>query len=53
MHLADLPAYAEAQRQAAAEYAAPSVWTRKSILNVANSGRFSSDRTVARYAAAI
>ncbi len=53
MHLADLPAYAQAQRQAAAEYTAPSVWTRKSILNVANSGRFSSDRTVAEYAAAI
>jgi starch phosphorylase len=28
-------------------------WARKVILNVANSGRFSSDRTIAEYAAEI
>jgi starch phosphorylase len=53
MHLADLPSYTEAQRGATATYAMPSFWTAKSILNVAHSGRFSSDRTIAEYAAEV
>jgi starch phosphorylase len=53
MHLADLRSYAEAQTRVAALYADPHAWARKAILNVAHSGRFSSDRTIAEYAADI
>jgi len=53
MHLADLTAYARAQQCAAELYADPDAWVRKAILNVACSGRFSSDRTIAEYAAGI
>jgi starch phosphorylase len=53
MHLADLSAYAAAQQQVGALYAKPDEWARKAILNVASSGRFSSDRTIADYAADI
>jgi starch phosphorylase len=51
MHLADLPAYLESDCQLTALYADEDAWTRKAILNVASSGRFSSDRTIAEYAA--
>ncbi len=34
-------------------YADPDAWARKAILNVAGSGKFSSDRTIAEYAADI
>jgi starch phosphorylase len=50
MHLADLMAYAQAQHQVGTLYAQPEAWARKAILNVASSGRFSSDRTIAEYA---
>ena len=50
MHLADLRSYVEASQQLGELYAAPNAWTRKAILNVAASGRFSSDRTIAEYA---
>jgi starch phosphorylase len=53
MHLADLPAYLESDRQLTALYADRDAWTRKAILNVASSGKFSSDRTIAEYAADI
>ena len=53
MHLADLRAYAVVQSKVAAVYADAAEWTRKAILNVASSGRFSSDRAVAEYAAEI
>jgi starch phosphorylase len=53
MHLADLTAYLEADRRLLALYADPERWGRKAILNVASSGRFSSDRTIAEYAAEI
>lgn len=49
-HLADLTAYAQAQTQVGQVYADPDAWTRKAILNVASSGKFSSDRTIAEYA---
>ena len=53
MHLADLTAYLEADRRLLKLYADPEGWSRKVILNVASSGKFSSDRTIADYAAEI
>jgi starch phosphorylase len=53
MHLADLTAYLEADRRLLELYADPEGWVRKVILNVASSGTFSSDRTIAEYAAEI
>jgi starch phosphorylase len=53
MHLADLTSYARAQAQVAALYTDPDAWARKAIVNVACSGKFSSDRTIAEYAADI
>jgi glycogen phosphorylase len=50
MHLADLTSYCRAQEAAGALYANPGEWARKAILNVASSGKFSSDRTIAEYA---
>ena len=50
MHLADLSSYCQAQEAVGALYANPGEWARKAILNVASSGRFSSDRTIAEYA---
>ncbi len=53
MHLADVTSYLEADRRLCALYADPKEWARKAIVNVASSGRFSSDRTIAEYAADI
>ena len=50
MHLADLKSYLEADERLRALYADPDEWARKAILNVAGSGKFSSDRTIAEYA---
>lgn len=50
MHLADLTSYCEAQDRLGKLYANPDEWARKAILNVASSGKFSSDRTIAEYA---
>jgi starch phosphorylase len=50
MHLADLASYCAAQERLGALYADPQAWARTAILNVAASGRFSSDRTIAEYA---
>ena len=53
MHLADLVAYLEADAKLCGLYADPDGWARRAILNVAGSGKFSSDRTIAEYAADI
>jgi starch phosphorylase len=53
MHLADLTAYAKAQTGAGALYKDADAWVRKAILNVACSGKFSSDRTIREYASGI
>jgi starch phosphorylase len=53
MHLADLKSYLEADQRLRDLYAEPDAWARKAILNVAASGKFSSDRTIAEYAADI
>jgi starch phosphorylase len=50
MHLADLTSYCQAQERLGALYADPDAWAHKAILNVASSGKFSSDRTIAEYA---
>ncbi len=51
MHLADLRSYAQAQEKLGTFHRQdPSGWTRKGILNVAGSGRFSTDRTIREYA---
>jgi len=49
MHLADLTSYCRAQEAVGALYANPTEWARKAILNIASSGKFSSDRTIAEY----
>ncbi len=53
MHLADLCAYLDADRAMSAVYAEPQAWTRKAVLNIAASGKFSSDRAIAEYASEI
>lgn len=53
MHLADLTSYAKAQQRVSDLYAAPDEWTRKAIVNVACSGKFSSDRSITEYASDI
>jgi starch phosphorylase len=53
MHLADLRSYLEADQHLRELYADPDAWARKAILNVAGSGKFSSDRTIAEYATQI
>jgi glycogen phosphorylase len=53
MHLADLTSYLEADQKLLALYADPEGWARTAILNIASSGQFSSDRTIAEYAADI
>jgi starch phosphorylase len=50
MHLADLKAYVEVDQRLCAVYADPNAWARKAVLNVAASGKFSSDRTISEYA---
>ena len=49
-HLADLADYAGAHRELAKLYADQKAWSRKAVINVACSGKFSSDRTIKEYA---
>jgi glycogen phosphorylase len=53
MHLADLTSYIKAQERLGELYTDPEKWARQAILNVAGSGKFSSDRTIAEYASEI
>ena len=53
MHLADLKSYLEADERVVQLYADPDGWARKAILNIAASGKFSSDRTIKEYATGI
>nr|HEX4312932.1 glycogen/starch/alpha-glucan phosphorylase [Kofleriaceae bacterium] len=47
---ADFRAYVECQKTLATAWQSPGRWLRSSILNVARSGKFSSDRAIAEYA---
>jgi len=50
LHLADLKSYLEADQRLVDLFRDKNAWARKAILNVAGSGKFSSDRTIAEYA---
>ncbi|ADL05432.1 glycogen/starch/alpha-glucan phosphorylase [Lacrimispora saccharolytica] len=47
--LRDLPSYAEAQRRVDQAYRDEAWWAKAAILNVASSGKFTSDRTIEEY----
>ncbi|HEC84265.1 MAG TPA: glycogen/starch/alpha-glucan phosphorylase [Thioploca sp.] len=53
MLLADYADYLLCQKHVDEIYRRPEEWTRKTILNVANMGKFSSDRTISEYAVEI
>jgi starch phosphorylase len=53
MHLADLKSYLDADQKLIELYSNQDAWARKAILNIAASGKFSSDRTIAQYATEI
>lgn len=48
--LKDFASYAKAQQEVEKAYNDPLGWARKAMLNVANVGKFSSDRTIEEYA---
>ncbi|CAF3474167.1 unnamed protein product [Rotaria sp. Silwood1] len=50
MLLADYESYIKCQERVSELFKDPIAWTKKSILNIAASGKFSSDRTIAEYA---
>ncbi len=51
--LADFDAYMDAQADVDRLYMIPDQWAKKSILNTAGMGKFSSDRTIGEYASQI
>jgi starch phosphorylase len=53
MHLADLTSFVQAQERVGELYENSGEWARMAIRNVASSGNFSSDRTIAEYASGI
>lgn len=48
--LADYRSYVDMQDKVDELYRHPEEWTRKALLNIANMGYFSSDRTIQEYA---
>ena len=53
MHLADLKSYGETRERVGRLYADGEGWAKEAVINVASSEKFSSDRTIAEYAAEI
>ena len=47
--LADFESYVAAQEKVAEAYMDKKGWAKKALLNIANSGKFSSDRTIEDY----
>ena len=47
--LADFELYCKAQEEIAKAYTDKKAWARKTLINIANSGKFSSDRTIEDY----
>ena len=47
--LADFDAYCKAHEEVEASYQNTKAWARKTLINIANSGKFSSDRTIEDY----
>src|SRR6185437_1784954 len=50
-HLADLRSYIDTHERAQRDFSDKENWSRRAMLNVARMGFFSSDRTIAEYAA--
>jgi starch phosphorylase len=50
LHLADLKSYCETHERLGRVYVDRDEWLRRVVVNIAASGRFSSDRTIAEYA---
>jgi starch phosphorylase len=48
-HLADFGAYLEAHIKAGTDYSEQKLWAGKAVLNIARTGRFSSDRSALEY----
>jgi starch phosphorylase len=48
--LKDFDGYVEAHEEVDLTYRNPTEWMKKSIINIAHSGKFSSDRTISEYA---
>ena len=48
--LDEFPAYVAKQAEIAKVYEDPLRWSRMCLMNIANSGKFSTDRTIAEYA---
>jgi glycogen phosphorylase len=53
MHLADLTSFVQAQQRAEELYPNQDAWAAKAILNLAGSGKFSSDHAISEYATGI
>jgi starch phosphorylase len=53
MVAADFNSYSDKQREVSALYKDQKEWTKKAILNIANMGRFSSDRSIKEYSSKI
>ena len=49
MALLDIEEYIQTKEQVLADYEDQNAWRRKALINIANAGTFSSDRTIAQY----
>ena len=50
MSLKDFASYAQAQQRVSEAYRDQEKWNRMALMNIANSGRFAADRSIAEYA---